>query len=1212
MRDTAINFIRRNKRPLMGTFVGVAIAVVVLTAPHIAFATWQDNMMGFLSWIVYGLIQLLASLLVVVINIMVSVAQYSKFIGVPAVEKGWAIVRDVCNMFFIVVLLIIAFGTILRIENYRYNRLLARLIVMAVLVNFSKFIAAFFIDFAQVIMLTFVNAWRDIAAGNITSALGLEQIVSLSNAQHNLQDISVSSGTIFTALLLGLFLVTIAVIVMVVIAIVLILRILALWFLIVLSPLAFLLKTYPSTEKYASRWWQEFGKYVVSGPVVAFLLWLTLAIITSPTNLSSDVFKANPSSGKETTEIITGDVGDESTPESRIAVSISAIGKSENLLNYLIGIMLLVGTLVITKELGVAGGQLAGQMATRIQGFATKAATLAGAGIATGGLAAPAAMMGGKRTVQLAKTAVTTPLKGMRGGLRNFIESRTGLAIHPQEWMEKIREVGKEHRQEALDRRNGIASRRLQGGIKEVAVKKWQFVKGKGLRRVATGEMETRQIQAHPRIGALGMPATAWRHKWQLMAPGAGARFNDLSLLAYNERKELEASEKRLALRKQGRDIRKYGAQSIAERMIQARIDRRTAEIAARRAANPQGMENREVEVDKRGRMTPKAGGKTFDEVIAAEEKARGMKYTPEELSERNKKWNQERAELNIKRAQQRLERTKRESEIRDILSNAATRTSSPYYYQIKKKGDKEKGEKEKEEKVTYQDELDEKLKKAKPKDRELTPDEIAKIEEEHRSEWAEEQAEKSLLQEGAYHRPMETMLANEQKGIEDTTSPERLEEVGQQEIEQKLKEIADDLEKARKGLLTSSQIKQKEEERGKLAGEILGLKGAINDHETGTVKLDEATLKEMERRLKEKGGQDGVLEAQLKKGEGDDKDKEAAKEQIKTLGQTQDTLNAIRNGPASEVELRTLEEAVKAQRTKVQDADKAVAMVRPPVPFEAQRELRDSIKEKEKHLLTDSWHEHAAVFEDALRKGDAALAAAALSRAADYGNENELMNFFGYDYTPQDFKKFIEDMFVKKLHLSDSQALSIATDVGYTAEKTKHWNIARTTAVDSGTGRLQWQKYDDQQKEVLAEVRKVDFENFVRQGNRLAWGNEYIGGSEMRGASREEKERYFRSGGGREFQMADFSQAYLGENFGKMIRGMGQGRFNVNLAVKLTSAMNKDIIDKMQGILTGITQYSEGNPYSFADWRTKIGQFAATDVDKTEFELLERLLRHG
>jgi len=61
-------------------------------------------------------------------------------------------------MSFILILLIIAFATILRQESYS-KKLLPKLLIMAVLINFSRTIFGLLIDFSQVIMLTFVNAF---------------------------------------------------------------------------------------------------------------------------------------------------------------------------------------------------------------------------------------------------------------------------------------------------------------------------------------------------------------------------------------------------------------------------------------------------------------------------------------------------------------------------------------------------------------------------------------------------------------------------------------------------------------------------------------------------------------------------------------------------------------------------------------------------------------------------------------------------------------------------------------------------------------------------------------------------------------------------------------------------------------------------------------------------------------------------------------------
>jgi hypothetical protein len=155
---------------LIASFVFMAVIFGLVFPEKAALAQTAGNSVANffanqISKLLYEVVSLLGRLLVEVIQILVVIAQYNDFIKATAVVKGWVIVRDICNMFFIAVLLVIAFGTILHWETYRYNKLLGRLILMAFLINFSKFICGFFIDIFQVMMMTFVNAFAGVAAG---------------------------------------------------------------------------------------------------------------------------------------------------------------------------------------------------------------------------------------------------------------------------------------------------------------------------------------------------------------------------------------------------------------------------------------------------------------------------------------------------------------------------------------------------------------------------------------------------------------------------------------------------------------------------------------------------------------------------------------------------------------------------------------------------------------------------------------------------------------------------------------------------------------------------------------------------------------------------------------------------------------------------------------------------------------------------------------
>lgn len=264
---------------MVGCLVVVARPAVAATATvGGANDTLAKAVSTLLANIVLFILQAVAQLTGLFIHVLVFISQYNSFINVAIVKTGWALVKDISNMFFIIALLVIAVGTILRLENYRYNRLLGRVIVMAFLVNFSMLIAGFFIQAGQVVMITFANAYKEAAFGNFASMFGLDKVLQFATSG---QASGASIPIILISLIAGLAMMITALVVTVAICAVLVVRIIALWILIILSPLAYAMRILPNTEKYFGQWWSEFTKYVVVGPVLAFFLWLALAIHAS-------------------------------------------------------------------------------------------------------------------------------------------------------------------------------------------------------------------------------------------------------------------------------------------------------------------------------------------------------------------------------------------------------------------------------------------------------------------------------------------------------------------------------------------------------------------------------------------------------------------------------------------------------------------------------------------------------------------------------------------------------------------------------------------------------------------------------------------------------------------------------------------------------------------------------------------------------------------
>ncbi|HEV8601457.1 MAG TPA: hypothetical protein VGQ87_02555 [Patescibacteria group bacterium] len=184
------------------------------------------------------------------------------------VLAGWVVVRDVMNMFFILAMIVISLATILRIERYGYKKLLVKLILMALLINFSKTIAEALISVVDVLI-------RAVAPSNN----GLISFYAESAKILNSQDDSVfkilagigGTATIIISIT-KLFLAIIMTITFVALAILFVIRMVGLWVLVIISPIAYALNILPATESYAKKWWETFIKYLIWAPVALFFL----------------------------------------------------------------------------------------------------------------------------------------------------------------------------------------------------------------------------------------------------------------------------------------------------------------------------------------------------------------------------------------------------------------------------------------------------------------------------------------------------------------------------------------------------------------------------------------------------------------------------------------------------------------------------------------------------------------------------------------------------------------------------------------------------------------------------------------------------------------------------------------------------------------------------------------------------------------------------
>lgn len=367
------------RRPLgrVGLVVFVVALVVVWIAGVLPAGAQDDTnfiVAGFrwvFTWGMMTAASLFIRFAVWGLKFVIEIAGYNGYLDSPAVTVGWVMVRDISNMFFVVILLLIAFGTILGIEQYEWKKLLVKFILAAVFINFSRVICGIMIDVAQVVMITFVNGIAATAGGNLVNMFNMDGVLSLASTNVNEQNGSelfmAAIGALgFSAMMMAIIFVYVGI---------LLFRMVSLWVAIVLSPLAFILSVVPSTQSYASTWWKEFGNNVISGPLVVFFLWL--AFVTVGTGQIHDNIVQHtqvPESAKISDTSMSGveNIGQQSA-------GITKAMSWAKMANFAIAMGILMIGAKTTQQLGVMGASAMGKAVD----FGKKAMMI-GSGLAAG------------------------------------------------------------------------------------------------------------------------------------------------------------------------------------------------------------------------------------------------------------------------------------------------------------------------------------------------------------------------------------------------------------------------------------------------------------------------------------------------------------------------------------------------------------------------------------------------------------------------------------------------------------------------------------------------------------------------------------------------------------------------------------------------------------------------------------------------------------
>src|SRR3989344_2764843 len=202
----------------------------------------------------------------------------------PVIQRGFSVALALANLGFVLGIIVVAIATILRIESYGMKQILWKLVVMAILVNFSFAIAGSIVNFSNTITDYFINQASPSPSAGVSAYSAFISSITNGFAPQALSrpDINTSVGwdqvfvVIFSFLFNIIFLIFIA-LCFAAIAVLFLIRFVYLGVLLILMPLAWMMLVFPLFKSNWDKWWHNFLKWCFFAPLCVFFLHLAIA-----------------------------------------------------------------------------------------------------------------------------------------------------------------------------------------------------------------------------------------------------------------------------------------------------------------------------------------------------------------------------------------------------------------------------------------------------------------------------------------------------------------------------------------------------------------------------------------------------------------------------------------------------------------------------------------------------------------------------------------------------------------------------------------------------------------------------------------------------------------------------------------------------------------------------------------------------------------------
>lgn len=338
-----------------------------------------------------------------------TVFQFALYFGTSAgMLVAWGVLRDIANIALLFGFIFVGIATILNtqsVEGYTAKRALPRLIIFAVLLNFSLFATQAIIDVANGFSSVFATyAGQEQCDQGVSSKgkdgqsqadcanLGISSKILEAAGMHQIlpKDFDAISKAweapyTYTVMLIMLSLmVTVTAMVLIAATIMLVVRVVVLSLLMVTSPIGFAGMAIPSLQKIAQDWWHKLINQAFFAPLFLLMIFVSLKLVEglqSGEATIADAILGNTGAGGNTTA-----------------------GNMQVVMVFMIVIGFMIGALMIAQKMGAYGAS-----------FATKTA---------GGIAFGAQGFVARRTVGRVSGKIASKLRGTK-----FAEGNLGRLV---------------------------------------------------------------------------------------------------------------------------------------------------------------------------------------------------------------------------------------------------------------------------------------------------------------------------------------------------------------------------------------------------------------------------------------------------------------------------------------------------------------------------------------------------------------------------------------------------------------------------------------------------------------------------------------------------------------------------------------------------------------------------------------------------------------